>query len=177
MAVFVTPGDSYRILAPSASLRKHLTDSYWCDAMEEVCDGKLEGVAVRYTGENLVMLQFRPKRISPAGYRYPLFMSIPIEFMVPEHNPSNLNGDVVPGGNGTAANNSCRSTSSSNDSPNRAHSTLDPMPKLCVVCGRYNLPGIHRHHGWKCKECKGQKSLPRLREKAHQLMKAMQEDL
>lgn len=46
--------------------------------MEQVCDGKLQGVAVRYTGDNLVMLQFRPSTLSPSGYRYPLYMSIPV---------------------------------------------------------------------------------------------------
>ncbi|KAG5493978.1 hypothetical protein JKF63_01811 [Porcisia hertigi] len=168
---FATPGESYRILASSASLRKHLTDSYWCDAMEQVCAGKLEGVAVRYTGENLVLLQFRPTNLSPAGYRYPLFMSIPIDFLVPVaeralHIPSSSDLQVS---FGTATTSSFLSGSSSEG---RFPANGLTMPRLCVVCGRFNIPGmIHRRHGWKCKECKGKKSEERLRLESQKLCK------
>ncbi|KAK7200732.1 hypothetical protein NESM_000131000 [Novymonas esmeraldas] len=166
---FATPGESYLVLASSASLRKHLTDSYWCTAMEQVCSGKLEGIAVRYTGDNLVMVQFRPTNLSPAGYRYPLFMSIPIEFLVPVsenafHVPatSDLQGSF-----GTATTSSFHSRSSSESRSPTAGATL---PKLCVVCGRFNTPAmLLRPHGWKCKECKGKKSDTRLRQEAQKL--------
>ncbi|CAM38540.1 conserved hypothetical protein [Leishmania braziliensis MHOM/BR/75/M2904] len=170
---FPTPGESYLILASSASLRKHLTDSYWCEAMEQVCAGKLEGIAVRYTGENLVMVQFRPTNLSPAGYRYPLFMSIPIEFLVPVAESAftiPATADLQ-GSFGTATTSSFHSQSSSEDRSPTHGSTL---PRLCVVCGRFNVPGMtHRAHGWKCKECKGTKSDNRLRKEAQKLRKRM----
>ncbi|GET92303.1 hypothetical protein, conserved [Leishmania tarentolae] len=170
---FATPGESYIILASSASLRKHLTDSYWCEAMEQVCAGKLEGVVVRYTGDNLVMVQFCPTNLSPAGYRYPLFMSIPTEFLVPLAEStfnipptSDLHGSF-----GTATTGSFHSRSSSEG---RSTSNGATIPKLCVVCGRFNVPGMmHRAHGWKCKECKGMKSDSRLRQEAQKLRKRM----
>lgn len=170
---FATPGESYLVLASSASLRKHLTDSYWCDAMEQVCAGRLEGVAVRYTGENLVMVQFRPTTLSPAGYRYPLFMSIPIEFLVPVAgsafnipSASDLHGSF-----GTATTSSMHSRSSDEG---RSPAQGGALPKLCVVCGRFNVPGmISRPHGWKCKDCKGHKSDNRLRLEAQKLRDRM----
>ncbi|KAG5493218.1 hypothetical protein GH5_01958 [Leishmania sp. Ghana 2012 LV757] len=169
---FAAPGESYLILASSASLRKHLTDSYWCEAMEQVCFGKLEGVAVRYTGDNLVMVQFRPTSLSPAGYRYPLFMSIPIEFLVPVAE-SIFNVPVtsdMQGSFGTVTTSSVHSRSSSEDRSSHAAA----LPRLCVVCGRYNLPGmVRRLHGWKCKECKGTKSDNRLRLEAEKLRKRL----
>ncbi|KAG5468284.1 hypothetical protein LSCM1_02263 [Leishmania martiniquensis] len=170
---FATPGESYLILASSASLRKHLTDSYWCEAMEQVCFGKLEGVAVRYTGDNLVMVQFRPTNLSPAGYRYPLFMSIPIEFLVPlAESIFSASGTAdLQGSFGTATTSSVQSRSGSED---RSSSNVAVLPRLCVVCGRYNIPGmIHRAHGWKCKECKGTKSDSRLRQEAEKLRKRL----
>ncbi|KEG13233.1 hypothetical protein DQ04_01131020 [Trypanosoma grayi] len=152
MESLVTPGESYRIVASSSSLREHLTDSYWCSAMDEVCDGKLDGVAVRYTGQNLVLLQFRPKQLSPAGYRYPLSMSIPVEYLVPvSPKPILENVSMAP------------SFQSSFDSTDARFPSTDFSP-LCVVCGRYNVPGmVRRHRGYKCKECVGKKSKPRLR--------------
>lgn len=167
---FATPGESFLILAPSASLRKHLSDSYWCAAMELVCDGQLEGVAVRYTGENLVMLQFRPPTLSPAGYRYPVSMSIPLEFMVPISTSTvNLASTELQGSFGTASTSSHRSTASSSDG--RSPNGPAVLPKLCVVCGRYNMPGmVQRSHGWKCKECKGKKSSVKLRQEAQKLL-------
>ncbi|CCW60644.1 unnamed protein product [Phytomonas sp. EM1] len=167
---FVAPGDLYRILASSESLRNHLTDSYWCEAMDEVCNGKLKGVVVRYTGANLVMLQFMPTKLSPAGYRYPLSMSIPIEFMVPV-NPSGMNMTLsqMPNNYATSIADSFRSSSSIDSrGPGPFNGQL---PKLCVVCGRYNVPGMQlRTHGWKCKNCKGTKSLQRLRVEAMKLL-------
>lgn len=186
---FVTPGESFLVLASAASLRKHLSDSYWCEAMEEVCDGRLQGVAVRYTGDNLVMVQFRPHRLSPAGYRYPLFMSIPVDFLVPESlsavsmaGPSELQGSF-----GTATTSSHRSNASSHcDAPLRYASSryaspkgtppaTSALPKLCVVCGRYNVPGmVSRRHGWKCKVCKGKHSSAKMREAAQRLQAQLQ---
>lgn len=169
---FATPGEAYVILASSAALRTHLTDSYWCTAMEQVCEGKLQGVAVRYTGENLVLLQFRPDIISPAGYRYPLYMSIPIEFMVPvcastlgamsidTHDSFGTTSSSVP------------STSSSLDGQHGGNTGPSALPKLCVVCGRFNMPAMaKRKNGWKCQNCVGQKSLQRLRNETAKLWK------
>ncbi|ORC93636.1 uncharacterized protein TM35_000015130 [Trypanosoma theileri] len=148
---FVTPGETYRILAPSSSLREHLTDSYWCSAMEEVCDGKLDGVAVRYTGRKLVLMQFRPKHLSPAGYRYPLSMSIPVEYLVPVV-PKSIGDNVSMGG-------SFHSYDSS-----ETRGSPGTLSRLCVVCGRFNVPGmVLRNHGYKCRDCVGKKSDPRLR--------------
>jgi hypothetical protein len=166
---FATPGESYLILASSASLRRHLSDSYWCEAMEQVCSGKLEGVAVRYTGDNLVMLQFRPLTLSPAGYRYPLFMSIPIEFLVPAKESAfgMVGGSDLQGSFGTASVSSFQSVT---DSDSKSPTTAVSMPKLCVVCGRFNVAEmVQRPHGWKCKECKGKKSDPRLRQELQKL--------
>ncbi|KPA82300.1 hypothetical protein ABB37_03401 [Leptomonas pyrrhocoris] len=166
---FATPGESYLILANSASLRRHLTDSYWCDAMDQVCSGKLKGVAVRYTGENLVLLQFRPLTLSPAGYRYPLFMSIPIEFLVPATESAFAigGGSDLQGSFGTA---SASSVQSASDTDSKSPTTGAAMPKLCVVCGRFNTPEmVQRPHGWKCKECKGKKSDQRLRQELQKL--------
>ncbi|KPI90494.1 hypothetical protein ABL78_0424 [Leptomonas seymouri] len=166
---FATPGEAYLILANSASLRRHLTDSYWCDAMDQVCSGKLVGIAVRYTGENLVLLQFRPTTLSPAGYRYPLFMSIPIEFLVPatESALGIVGGSDLQGSFGTA---SASSFQSMTDSDSKSPTTMGAMPKLCVVCGRFNVPEmVLRPHGWKCKECKGKKSELRLRQELQKL--------
>ncbi|CCW66541.1 unnamed protein product [Phytomonas sp. Hart1] len=166
---FAAPGDLYRILASSESLRSHLTDSYWCEAMDEVCDGKLNGVVVRYTGANLVMMQFMPTKLSLAGYRYPLSMSIPIEFMVPV-NPQaiKITPSKMISSYSASMGDSFRS-SSSIDSKGQGSSTFQ-LPKLCVVCGRYNVPKMQlRAHGWKCKGCKGIKSLPKLRKEAIKL--------
>ena len=166
---FATPGESYLILANSASLRRHLTDSYWCEAMDQVCSGKLEGVAVRYTGDNLVMLQFRPPTLSPSGYRYPLFMSIPIEFLVPlsESAFGMTGGSELQGSFGTASASSFQSVT---DSDSGSPTPMGTMPKLCVVCGRFNTPEmVQRPHGWKCKECKGKKSEPSLRQELQKL--------
>lgn len=167
---FVTPGESFLILASSATLRKHLSDSYWCEAMQQVCSGQLEGVALRYTGENLVMLQFLPPSISPAGYRYPIFMSIPVEFMVPtsESAVTAPNNSDLHGSFGAATTSSAHSNSSSTEG--KSPTTAMMMPRLCVVCGRYNVPAmLLRSHGWKCKECKGKKSDPRLRQEMDKL--------
>lgn len=166
---FATPGESYLILANSASLRRHLTDSYWCEAMDQVCSGKLQGVAVRYTGDNLVMLQFRPSTLSPSGYRYPLFMSIPIEFLVPatESAFSMVGGTDLQGSFGTASASSFQSVT---DSDSKSPTAGGAMPKLCVVCGRFNTAEmVQRPHGWKCKECKGKKSDLRLRQELQKL--------
>ncbi|EPY31411.1 hypothetical protein STCU_02624 [Strigomonas culicis] len=169
---FMTPGESYMIYASSASLRKHLSDSYWCEAMQQVCDGKLSGVAVRYTGENLVFMQFRPHTLSPAGYRYPLFMSIPVEFLVPCDQNAAKNYNNSPNLYGSFSS-SVNSDDSKPSSPLTGKATL---PKLCVVCGRYNMPTmIMRPHGWKCKECKGKKSDPALRLKVTELQVSLSE--
>ncbi|RNF11180.1 hypothetical protein TraAM80_01111 [Trypanosoma rangeli] len=148
----VTLGDKYRVLAPSCSLREHLTDSYWCSAMEEVCEGKLIGVAVRYTGQNLVLMQFIPKQVSPAGYRYPVSMSIPVEYLVPVANRLSTESPSMAG--------------SFHSSPELSEGTAhtDGVTRLCVVCGRYNVPGmVLRRHGYKCRECVGKKSITNLR--------------
>ncbi|KAG8348130.1 hypothetical protein ERJ75_001411100 [Trypanosoma vivax] len=147
----VTPGSAYRILACSTFLRRHLTDSYWCSAMDKVCEGKLVGVAVRYTGQRLVFLQFRPKELSTAGYRYPLSMSIPIEYLVPcqskEDNPGLTADGIV-----------------SSQASDEIYTGKQRFAPLCVVCGRYGMPDmVPRRHGYKCKECVGKKSSRRLR--------------
>nr|CCC90109.1 conserved hypothetical protein [Trypanosoma congolense IL3000] len=147
----VVPGETYRILAPSSSLHKYLTDSYWCSAMEEVCEGKLDGVVVRYTGQHLVLLQFRPNRLSPAGYRYPISISIPVEYLVPSPSKEPLGGcDVSSASDGHEVKGTdCRSNGFS---------------PLCVVCGKYDVTGmVLRHHGYKCAECVGHKSAHKLR--------------
>ncbi|RNF16247.1 uncharacterized protein Tco025E_05368 [Trypanosoma conorhini] len=148
----VTLGQKYRILAPSSSLREHLTDSYWCSSMEEVCGGKIVGVAVRYTGQNLVLMQFIPKKVSPAGYRYPVSMSIPVEYLVPVATRSSAESQSMAG--------------SFHSSPEPSEGTLhgDGVTRLCVVCGRYNVPGmLLRRHGYKCRGCVGKKSNAALR--------------
>ncbi|PBJ69918.1 hypothetical protein BCY84_18929 [Trypanosoma cruzi cruzi] len=152
MESLVTPGETYRILAPSSSLREHLTDSYWCSAMEEVCDGKLDGVAVRYTGQNLVLMQFRPKRLSPAGYRYPLSMSIPVEYLVPVASRPVDESTSVGG------------SFYSSHEPGNGSLSVSGFARLCIVCGRYNVPDmVRRHHGFKCRTCVGKKSSAKLR--------------
>lgn len=176
---FATPGESYVILASSDALHKHLTDSYWCAAMDEVCDGKLVGVVVRYTGDNLVMLQFRPPKLCPSGYRYPLFMSIPLEFLVPVSASAIVlaGGELL--GSFATADSSVESTPSGsplgNGSPT-VQKDSHGLPKLCIVCGRYNVPNmITRRHGWKCKDCKGKKSVTRLKLEAIRLREALKE--
>ncbi|CBH10511.1 hypothetical protein, conserved [Trypanosoma brucei gambiense DAL972] len=150
-ATIITPGETYRILAPASSLHKYLTDSYWCSAMEEVCEGKLDGVAVRYTGQQLVLLQFRPKQLSPAGYRYPISMSIPVEYLVPISTEES-----------TEDHNICKHDT--NYGTKESTFLGSGFAPLCVVCGRYNIPGmVLRHHGYKCPECVGHKSTRKLR--------------
>ncbi|CAD2214969.1 hypothetical protein AGDE_03286 [Angomonas deanei] len=177
---FATPGESYCILASSSSLRKHLSDSYWSEVMDQVCSGKLTGVAVRYTGERLVFMQFRPSTLSPAGYRYPLFMSIPFEFLVPTTASAaqslmtqgvNLQGSF---GSNTASFESDTSRGASKDKGKDKDKEKESLPPLCTVCGRYNIPSmVFRPHGWKCKECKGKKSEPFLRQEALKLKEVL----
>lgn len=265
------PGQHFRVQASAETLRRQLTDSYWCHAMEEVCDGKLEGILVRYTGDTLALMQFRPERLSAAGYRYPLSMSIPVQYLVPVQlrarpygnsvfgstyaagtssaasgagsapgakDPMAASGRGNNGGLGSRAGSFHGSTSSSPAAaaapdrgsafgpfvavggspgtvgqegptfpphpsaaggglrvvstsptlltpgtgaspgmpaqspalpspslmhpPTAAAVAAKEVPRLCVVCGRYDLPGEVRKNGYKCTGCIGTKSVPRL---------------
>ena len=164
----VTPGETFRVLASAATLRKHLSDSYWCDAMEEVCDGKLEGMFVRYTGQDLVMMQFRRPNVSPAGYRYPLSMSLPTQYLVPSAAPRRALGASLSASGALPDGSMASSVQGVPHDPQSANfdlggSSLAVNFPLCVVCGRYDLPGEMRQSGYKCNGCVGTKSTARLR--------------
>ncbi len=160
----VTPGETFRVLASAATLRKHLSDSYWCDAMEEICDGKQEGIFVRYTGQDLVMMQFRRTNVSPAGYRYPHSMSLPTQYLVPSSAARRpMGSSFVPDHPQLGASVSGVPHDGQSKNFDLGGSSLAVNFPLCVVCGRFDLPGEFRQSGYKCNECIGTKSTARLR--------------
>ena len=159
----VVTGTRYRIHASSAALRKHLTDAYWCPHMDEVCEGRLEGTAVRKTGDMLVMVKFESLKPSPKGICYPICLSIPIQYLVPVRRGTGTwgIGQSLPVARGAFGTTPCPDNTLANSVPSQG----DHQPfKMCVVCGRYDLPGEMRKHGYKCNGCIGLKSNPRLRD-------------
>lgn len=171
-AALITPGTTFRVLATSNTLRKALTDSYWCDVLEEVCEGRLEGVAVRYTGKTIVLVQFRPSHLTASGHRYPLSVSIPSEFLVPSPHGLDLatSFSFRRGISMADCQSSLGTHPSDIEDSTQNHSPGSDMPKLCVVCGRFDVPDmLKRKSGWKCKDCKGTPSCERLRVEAQKL--------
>lgn len=170
-ASLITPGACFRILATSETLRKHMTDCYWCDFLEYVCEGKLEGFAVRYTGKNVVLVQFRPTHLSATGHRYPVSVSVPSQFLVPSIASQDLTTSFAyrrPVSMADAL--SSLGTHPSELEENASQGAGNDLPKLCVVCGRFEVPEmIKRKSGWKCKDCKGTPSVDRLRQEATKL--------
>eukprot|EP00796_Vickermania_ingenoplastis_P007275 gene7275-5119_t len=167
-ASLITPGTGFRVLATAATLRRHLTDSYWCEFLDNVCEGRLEGVAVRYTGKNVVLVQFRPAYLTASGHRYPVSVSIPSEFLVPAPNGAELSTSFAYRRPLSFADgNSSIGTQPEDDA---ASAGGPDLPKLCVVCGRFDVPEmLKRRSGWKCRDCKGTPSSERLRHEAARL--------
>lgn len=166
---FATPGESYLILASAATLKKHLTESYWIPQMELVCDGQLEGVMVRYTGQSIAFLQFRPTTVSSAGYRYPISMSFPVEFLVPTSAAA-----AAMGMSPFTPDLPCSPAGAPSSDLSSDEDMAESIPRLCIVCGRYNMPKmLHRSHGWKCRPCKGKKSSRKLRTEAAKLIETI----
>lgn len=185
----VLPGEKYRVLATSATLRKHMTDTYWSHTMEQICDGKIAGVLKRYTGNDLVLMEFESDRRSRSGRLYPISITVPSQYLVPCTMKRNGGGMLISGDGGSEAGVGSPFLASTVDgsqfgtsvsfgvsvpvSAFGAASGAAPdepfIPHLCVVCGRWDLPGEVRRHGYKCQGCIGTKSLPRLRQESHKL--------
>lgn len=185
----VLPGEKYRVLATSATLRKHMTDTYWSHTMEQICDGKIAGVLKRYTGNDLVLMEFESDRRSRSGRLYPISITVPSQYLVPCTMKRNGGGVLISGDGGSEAGVGSPFLASTVDgsqfgtsvsfgvsvpvSAFGAASGAAPdepfIPHLCVVCGRWDLPGEVRRHGYKCQGCIGTKSLPRLRQESHKL--------
>lgn len=184
----VLPGEKYRVLASSATLRKHMTDTYWSHMMEQICDGKIAGVLKRYTGNDLVLMEFESDRRTRSGRLYPISITVPAQYLVPCTMKRNF---LCGGGESELGVNSPLSTTDGSafgtsvsfgvSVPVAASvagggggagppGSEEPfIPHLCVVCGRWDLPGEVRRHGYKCQGCIGTKSLPRLRQESHKL--------
>lgn len=189
MNIAIIPGEHFKVLACASTLRKHLTDAYWCHNMELVCDGKLEGEVVRYTGTDLVLMRFRCAKPAPSGKRYSFAFSIPAQYLVPVSMKRALGASVAMGssllpgqlGSSVSFASSVPAALLHGDTVNSPHvagegttpaflAATEPfIPHLCVVCGRWDLPGEIRRHGYKCYGCIGTKSLPRLRNESSRL--------
>lgn len=170
--LLITPGTTFRVLATSETVRSHLTDSYWCEILEDFCEGKLEGVAVRYTGKNVVLIQFRPNQLTSSGHRFPVAVSIPSEFLVPSAPATDLATSFAfrRGVTSIDFQSSFTTYPSEIDSVTHSVGSEVDLPKLCVVCGRFDVPDMQkRKSGWKCKGCKGTQSSERLRYEASKL--------
>lgn len=167
---YISSGKTVRILATAETLRKAMTDAYWMDFLSEVCEGKEIGVVVRPTGPHIAFVTFHPSKLSPSGHQYPLSVSIPDEFLVPSSpvdNESFRTRRTLTLGEIGALHSSTYPSESDDSSTNGR----EISPKLCVVCGRYDLPDmLKRKKGWKCKGCKGTPSHSRLIEEAKKLV-------
>ncbi|CUE86720.1 Hypothetical protein, putative [Bodo saltans] len=180
--IVIMPGEKFRVLASGSTLRKHLTDAYWCTNMEMVCDGKLDGEVVRFTGKDLVMMRFPSTKNTRSGRRYDYAFSIPAQYLVPVSFRRALGASLAvigtsigssPEGSPLGHNTTLHHVSSSvseaarfgqvggSSAANFANDTF--IPHLCVVCGRFDLPGEVRRHGYKCNGCIGIKSVAKLR--------------
>jgi hypothetical protein len=179
--IVIMPGEKFRVFASGSTLRKHLTDAYWCTNMEMVCDGKLDGEVVRFTGKDLVMMRFPSTKVTRSGRRYDYAFSIPAQYLVPvsfrralgaslavmstsigsspDGSPLGHNATINQGG--PLGETSRFSQSVGGGSASFANDTF--IPHLCVVCGRFDLPGEVRRHGYKCNGCIGIKSVAKLR--------------
>ena len=174
----LTLGDHFTLQAKPGTLREFLGDSYWSSWMDRVCDGKLVGVAVRYTGENTVMMQFRdPERISQKGKRYPFSLSLPQEYLIPVPTDQLRRTGAGSGKNRGAytkegalpfegiASVPEMSAGYHHDAPES--STSEVQKKMCVVCGAVGQKGETRPSGFKCNQCVGKSSDKKLRDEAH----------
>mmetsp|Transcript_63147 Transcript_63147/g.73490 ORF Transcript_63147/g.73490 Transcript_63147/m.73490 type:complete len:197 (-) Transcript_63147:277-867(-) len=183
MSIAIIPGEYFKVLAGASTLRRHLTDAYWCHNMELVCDGKLEGQVVRFTGTDLVLMRFRCPKAAPSGKRYTFAFSIPAQYLVPVSMKRALGASVAMGSsmlpNQLGSSVSFASSvpvhdigtpQSLGDNGVTFMAATEPfIPHLCVVCGRWDLPGEIRRHGYKCYGCIGTKSLSRLRNESSRL--------
>lgn len=179
--LLITPGRNFRILATSETLHQALTDSYWCDCLADCCEGKLTGVAMRYTGKSIVLVQFRPFSLTPSGHYYPFSISVPSDFLVPctpvgsTSSPFSNNRSFTPTSFAPTANPNrmlpydVASSATFIGEPNDFAGAKESAPHLCVVCGRYKAGLAKRRSGWKCHTCKGVPSIPRLLEEAKRL--------
>lgn len=185
-AIQIMPGEKFRVLASGQTLRKHLTDAYWCHNMELVCDGKLDGEVVRNTGKDLVMMRFPSNRVTRSGKRFDFAFSIPAQYLVPVSMRRALGTSVVPMGVSLPVGGSPGSPLQQSNPPgssllehgggtrfgasvNQYQADNHFIPHLCVVCGRWDLPGEVRRHGYKCNGCVGIKSVARLRTESFRL--------
>lgn len=180
--IAILPGEQFKVLASSATLRRHLTDAYWCHNMEMVCDGKLAGEVVRLTGKDLVMMKFPCAKLSPSGKQYEYAFSIPSQYLVPVSMRRAMGTSLLPLGASvnfassvpvhdmlSGASPLMSSTLGESAFASPAAGAEPFIPHLCVVCGRWDLPGEVRRHGYKCNGCIGTKSLPRLRTESFRL--------
>ena len=170
----VVLGEHFTIQASANTLRSQISGSYWCPEIEQICDGKMAGVAVRYTGSDVVLIQFRPDTISPAGRRYPFCVSIPQKYLVPvphcRRNNSAYKGSCY-AMEGTLPHEGIARVQEmcpfEDESPTCSLSSF--VPHMCVVCGLVNQAGEMRKHGYKCYSCIGRASSQRLRDEAQRL--------
>lgn len=182
--IVIMPGEKFRVLASGPTLRRHLTDAYWCHNMEMVCDGKLDGEVVRFTGKDLVMMRFPSHIATRSGKQYDYAFSIPAQYLVPVSYRRALGSSYAPlshsigsspdgspqGHNATltlGVRDAPRFGQVGASAPSFAGDTF--IPHLCVVCGRFDLPGEVRRHGYKCNGCIGIKSVARLRTESFRL--------
>jgi hypothetical protein len=161
--VMLSPGDFFTVQASPSTLRTHIGLSYWSPFMENVCDGKMVGALVRYTGDQLVLMQFKPARVHRSGKRYAISISIPQEYLVPV--PHHRIGGVY-GAEGSLPH---EGISQVQEMCPFDDGTSVQSPHMCVVCGLNNRAGEMRKHGYKCNVCVGKTSLRRLRDEAQRL--------
>jgi len=168
-------GEKLRILVSSATLRTLVSDAYWTDQMSEICDGKVEGVFVRYTGPRLAFAQFMLPSAACGGRAVPVGMSLPLEFLTPKVGrklDSSVGGEVGPLVAPPRPPLFAASRSSSMVAKTPVGGSSLAVPHLCVVCGRWGAPGEVRRNGYKCSGCIGTKSNPLLRRESQKFIES-----
>jgi hypothetical protein len=180
--IVITMGEHFTVQASASKLKADISPSYWAPEMEVVCGGKIVGEAVRYTGENVVLVRFTQEKPNRSGKRYPFALSIPAKYLCP------VAADVIRRARsltqiGATAKEPKSATSVMGNSEESGGGLATSfggfaglgrsVPQfMCVVCGVMNQPGEMRKHGWKCDTCVGVASKNRLRDESQKIMEA-----
>lgn len=154
-STLICVGEQFTVQASTAELRRHLTNAYWHKTVEQICEGRQVVVAVRYTGEDLMLVQYLSPQLCRSGRRYPVSLSIPVQYLVPVQVK--------------------KLAHSYESEEEQSPAVAQEGPQLCVVCGKWGVRGEVRPNGYKCSSCIGLKSSTRLRNEYQRLKEEQQE--